>query len=227
MQGAQARIELPLRTRKRALLRLALVEALVAQLATRTLAEVPVEELARAAGISQATFFNYFPSKVDLLTHFVQLWSLRMSALGRRVAAAEASALRALEALFTATAAEAGAAPNVLLEIIAYQALAATRPRPPPVELAERMLLLPEEVDVASLPDQGLGALLPELLGLAVRRGELPAGADVPALTLAAASIFFGTPVVLGRSQLEHLGPLYCQQLRLLWSGARAGEVAR
>lgn len=219
--------DLPLRTRKRAALRIALVDALVGQLATRTLAEVPVEELARAAGISQATFFNHFPGKVDLLTHFVQLWSLRMSALGRRVAAAEASALAAVEALFTATAAEAGAAPNVLLEIIGHQALAATRPRPPVVELAERLLLLPEEDDVASLPDQGLGALLPELLGLAVRRGELPRATEVPALTLAVASIFFGAPVVLGRSQLGQLGPLYCQQLRLLWSGARAGEVVR
>jgi len=214
--------EQPLRARKRARTRVALVQALLPQLAERTLDEVPVAELAAAAEVSQATFFNYFPTKADLLAHFIQLWSLRVGAEARRIHAEQASALRAIEGLFRSTAEQTAASPGVMLEIIAFQARLDPAASPEPVELAERLLFLPDEPDVMGLDDMGLGELLPRWIGEAVAGGELPADADVGVLTVAAVSIFFGVPLVVGRSEPSSIAPMYQLQLQLLWAGARS-----
>jgi len=212
---------LPLRVQKRARTRLALVEALAESLAEHSLDDVPVSALCKAAGISQATFFNYFPNKPALLTYFIQLWSLRVSALADDIISQHDSALRAIEALFASTADQSSQNPNIMLEIIAHQARATVGKHHAPIEQADRLLFLPEVEDVMALSDGGFGAVLPVLLALAVERGELPTGADVQILTLALANTFFGVPLVLGRSQAALVGGAYHQQLQLIWRAAR------
>lgn len=212
---------LPLRVQNRARTRQALVSALLPLLSDRTIDEVAISELCAAAGISQATFFNYFPSKPALLTYFIQVWSIRVSALAIDIIAEHDSPLRAIEALFAQTASENGAGPNVMLEIIAHQARMDPDAPLPAVEEADRLLILPEVEDVMALSDQGLGGVLPGLLADAVARGELPATTDVRAIMLAVANVFFGVPLIFGRKQAELIGPAYQQQLQLVWAAAR------
>ena len=57
---------IPLRERKRARTRIALVEALLERLVERPLDAIQVAELVEAVDISPATFFNYFPSMACL-----------------------------------------------------------------------------------------------------------------------------------------------------------------
>jgi AcrR family transcriptional regulator len=214
---------LPLRARKRAQTRSALCAALVSRLSTRTLDDIGVAELCTEAGISQGTFFNYFPAKADLLTHFIRLWSLQVAVVARDAEARSASPLGAIEAIFASTAEGVSAAPGLMLETIAHQARMPVDLELPPIELAERALLLPDTHDVMSLPADGLGDVIPPLLGKAVAVGELPADADAEALMLAVASVFFGVPLVLGRRAPQAIGPMWQRQLRLVWAGARAG----
>jgi AcrR family transcriptional regulator len=214
------KVEIPLRARKRAQTRLDLVEALIVRLADRTLDEVQVSELADAAGVSQATVFNYFSNKGAILTHFIQLWSLKVSALARQIRAEHESALAAIEALFVSTAEESMKSPRVFLEIVAHQARMPAELEIEPIEYAERVLFLPGEVEVESLLDGGLRALLPELIAEAIARGELPHCANIETLTLAAASIFFGVPIVLAPHAPQAVAPMYRNQLALVWAGA-------
>lgn len=213
--------DLPLRTQKRARTRAALVQALTTRLAERQLEDIAVSELCDEAGISQATFFNYFPSKTDLLTHFIRLWSLQMAAEAARVEAEHDSPLRAIEALVERTFEQAARAPQLMLETIAHQARMPADLRLEPVELAERLLVLPQVDDPMALPDTGLGGLLPPLIVSAVQRGELPAETDVQALTLAVACVFFGVPLVMGRHSPQLMAQVGRRQLHLLWAGAR------
>jgi len=215
--------ELPLRERKRARTRIALVEALLHRLAERPLEDIQVAELVEAADISAATFFNYFPTKADLLTHFIQLWSLQVSALARDVEARHDSALAAIEALFASTAKQTADHPRVMLEIIVH--LARTGLQPLPIERAERLMFLPDVEDVESLPDTGLSGILPDLLAKAMARGELPAHTDVEGLTLAVWSVFVGVPLFLGGKRPKAIAKLQRHQLQLLWAGARAKET--
>jgi len=214
--------DMPRRAQNRARTRVALVEALMPRLAHEALDDVPVVDLAKSAGISQATFFNHFPSKRHLLTHFLQLWGLRVGAEARRVRASHDSALAAIEVLFHRTAQQMAEGPRVMLEIIAHQAQMPADLQVSPVDLAERLLWLPGEPDVMALSDQGLGGLLPVLLTEAVAQGELPPSTDIGATTLAAASVFFGVPLLLANRQPQAIGPMYRHNLATLWAGVRA-----
>lgn len=213
--------DFPLRARKRARTRVKLVEALLARLTEHPLDAIPVSALCRDAEISEATFFNYFPTKTDLLTHYVQLWSLEMGRLAHHTRAQTDDPLAALEALFAATAVEISAHPRVMFTIIAHQARE-TLGEVHDIELVERLLFLDDDPLAPTLSDRGLDALLPAWIGEAVERGSLPQQTPVMELVLAAASIFFGVPLLLGRDQPALIGPMYTRQLQLLWAGARA-----
>jgi AcrR family transcriptional regulator len=56
-----------LRDRQAALAREAIFEALVRHLEAGDADEIPMEELAREAGVSRRTLYRYFPSRADLL----------------------------------------------------------------------------------------------------------------------------------------------------------------
>lgn len=214
--------DLPRREQNYARTRIALLDALAERLVDRSLEEIQVSELAEAADISQATFFNYFPSKTELLTYFIQVWSVEVAAVARRVEAEHDSALAAIEALLDHTAVVSGEYPNVMLETIAHQARMPVDLELPSVGVGERLLRLPDEPDVMSLPDTGLSGILPIWLGKAIERGELPRTADVRTLMAAVASVFFGIPLVVGRRSPHAIRPLYRRQLAIIWAGARA-----
>jgi AcrR family transcriptional regulator len=215
--------DLPLRQRKRAQTQLALVDALMHALHQRTLDEIPATELAAAVGVSPATFFNYFASKADLLTFFIQVWSIDMTIQGRDIEAKSDSALAALEGVFAETGRITGENPSVMLEIIAHQARMTGDITPPGVSNAVRLLRFPDVPDVCTLPAGGLQDIVPRLLGRAVAAGELPADTDLQTLSLAVFSLFFGVPLLVGRTDAHALPSLYTAQLRLLWAGVRAG----
>lgn len=77
-----AKTKIPLRERKLAQTRLALLEELEA----KPLADVRARDLCERVGISEATFFNHFASKSELLLYFVLLWSVEMGCLSRALA---------------------------------------------------------------------------------------------------------------------------------------------
>ena len=213
---------LPLRERKRARTRIALVEALLDRLVERPLDDIQVSELVEAVDISPATFFNYFPSKQDLLTHYIQLWSLQFGALARSVEAEHDSALAAIEALVTSTAQMSSQGPNVMMEIIVHQARNLPGKAPDPVEPAERMMYLPDVADVEDLSDRGLASIITDLLSKAVKRGELPPGTDIGQLALAVGSTFYGVHLIMATRYPDAVADLQRKQLQMLWAGVWA-----
>jgi AcrR family transcriptional regulator len=213
---------IPLRARKRARTRIALVEALLDRLVERPLDAIQVAELVEAVDISPATFFNYFPSKPDLLTHYIQLWSLQVGALARTVEAEHDSALAAIEALITSTAELSSQGPNVMMEIIVHQARNLPGAKPEPVEPAERMLYLPDVDNVEELSDRGLASIITDLLNKAVARGELPPDTDIGEMALAVGSTFYGVHLIMATRYPEAVADLQRRQLKLLWAGAWA-----
>lgn len=94
-----------LREQKQAKVRQAIFDAAMALFAARGFAAVSVEEIAAAAGVSRATFFNHFGTKEGVLRHFGQRLTVR---LGEALAKAQpgATPLDRLQAMLTAWAAE-------------------------------------------------------------------------------------------------------------------------
>lgn len=213
--------KIPLRDRKFAQTKLGLLRAAVAQLKRRPLEDVSVRDLCAAAGISEASFFNYFPRKADLLAYHVRLWALEMEWHARRVEPAR-GALAAIEEIFARTARQVSSHPALMAEIVAFQARLEAPLPPSGITAAERLLAFPDLEGIEDVPAGHLGTILPRLIDRAVERGELPAGVDRTAVLATLATIFFGVPVVLRHMDPSRVEPLYRAELDVVWAGLRA-----
>src|SRR5437762_5459749 len=69
-------LRLPLREKKFARVRLAILSAVLQLTRERSLAAISVREICEVAQVAPATFFNYFPSKEDVLVYYMRLWSI-------------------------------------------------------------------------------------------------------------------------------------------------------
>lgn len=211
--------ELSRRERKLAQTRLGLLQALLERLEARPLEAIGVKELCDAVDISEASFFNHFPSKRDLLVYHVQLWSVEAAWHARQ--AARQGPRAAIQAVFRFTGQEASRHPRVMAEVIAFQARLFEPPRPRPLTRAERLLAFPALEGGEAVEALGMEEVLLPYIGEAIARGELPQKLEPRTALLALASVFFGVPLILGPRAPRAIEAAYLQQLELVWRGLR------
>jgi AcrR family transcriptional regulator len=216
-----------LRETKYAKTKLALLNAALGLIRKKPFGEIAVAELCHTAEVSYATFFNYFGKKDDLLVYFIQLWSVEVAWRAQQVAA-KGGGLHAIEAIFDYTARQCEEGPEIMGEIIAL--MARRRPgsvvRPHPLTEAEKRIRFPHIGSFTGLADMGLESVLPPHIAAAVKKGELPAGADTSCVLEALATIFLGVPVALAAYGPGNYKKAYDLQLKLLWAGIRAVNKA-
>ncbi|HEB98337.1 MAG TPA: TetR family transcriptional regulator [Thiotrichales bacterium] len=214
-------MKIPLRVRKQARTRLKLARLLTERLEDQNLEALAVRELCEAAEISEATFFNYFPKKTDLLAYLGRLWTLELQWHAAR-AAEQAPGLASIHAVFDRAAAQFQASPGAMLEYLALLARRRERSGPLPLDTADRLLAFPDHPGIETLPDRSLETVFAEQLRLAIDRGELPPNTHLNTLMAALATLFHGTILAVGRANPGAVRGLYRQELNLLWAGTRA-----
>jgi len=210
---------LPLRQRKYARTKHGLLQAALARLRHTSLDAINAKDLCADVGISEASFFNYFPRKPDLLVYFIQLWSIEVTARARAVLA-ERGAIAAIEEVFRHTAEQARSNPKVFPEIIGYQARTTEPPTLGEITLAERLLAFPGQPGIEDAPAGGIQTVFPPLVHAAVAAGELPAHTDEQQAFVALASVFFGVPMLV-RHAPAAMADTFRYQLSLVWTGLR------
>lgn len=212
---------LSLRERKFARTKLALLQAAIEKLRDKPLSDITVKELCEEVQICEATFFNYFPKKDDLLHYFIRIWTLEVT-LKAREAVGEGAGLAFIEHVFQSTGRELAEHPRIMQEIIGHMALdphGSTCEGHDKLTLAECRQAFPHLECEKSLPDVQLEHVFRPALERAVELGELPASADLDAALLSLVSIFFGVPLWMCCNQPQAIQQAYQQQLGLLWAG--------
>jgi len=213
-----------LRERKFARTRLALAEAATRHLEAASFETLSVKALCERVQVSEATFFNYFPRKEDLIIYLDRLWTLELNWYGRQ-AAAQHTGIAVIEALFRYTAIQIQKKPGLMGEIIAHEARARVRTAGMEITPAERMMAFSDLEGIEQLPDDSLEALLRGSLQSAIDQGELPANTAIAAAMVALVSIFYGVPLAMQHANPAAIGAMYRQQLALLWAGLRTAAV--
>jgi len=208
--------ELPLRERKYAATKAALLDAVVARLNDETLDSISVKEVCREVQVSETTFFNYFASKQAVIFYLVQLWSISARWEMQQTLAQGGSHLDAICTLFDLTAEQVVQTPGVMGEIVAWQARNRDKVVFTPLTPAEYALHFPDKTDIEQLQAQGIDQLLGAQLQAALQAGELPADSDLPALALALMAIFFVTPILLQQGPDADVKNAYRRQLQLV-----------
>lgn len=209
-----------LRERKAARLKVGLAETLVELLEQRPLEDISIREICEAHEISEATFFNYYPRKQDVLSYFIQLWRLEMSWMARQATAASGG-LEAIAAMFEHASDQLAQFPAFMGEMLAYQARLRDWPQPVEISLAERLQAFPEMEGIEDLSAEGLDSIFSALLGKAIELGELPTQTDREAVILALVSLFFGVPMQMRLYEPERIAELYHKELQILWQGVQ------
>ena len=209
-----------LRERKFARTRLALAEAAAGHLEAASFETLSVKSLCERVQISEATFFNYFPKKDDLIVYLDRLWTLELNWYGQQ-AMQQQQGLAVIEALFRYTSIQIQKKPGLMGEIIAHEARSRERHSGPDITVAERMLAFSDLEGIENLSDDSLEGLLRGSLQMAIEMGELPENMAISAAMVGLVSIFYGVPLALQHSNPAAIAAMYRQQLELLWEGLR------
>jgi len=212
-------IKIGLREKKFIRTRLKLAEALVKRLDHASLEEIVVRDLCDDVEISEATFFNYFPRKVDLLDYYTQMWMLD---LNWRCLNSSKRGLAAVAVPFDLMAQAFQTQAGVMSEIIARQALLRKKPSVMEVSAAERMMAYPDHSGIETVPAGGVDKAWLPALEKAIQSGELPPNSHMPTLMVGLASIFYGLPLALRQTNVSAIPSMYTQQLTVFWAGIRS-----
>ena len=215
MLGEGVGLRLPLREKKFARVRLAIVSAALQLMQERSLAEISVREISEVAQVAPATFFNYFPTKEDVLVYYMRLWSIPVT-LQCRAVAAQRTVLDGIVAVFDYTAREMEQYPRLMFEIIAYIAHATESPHPPVLTRAERLLAFPDLPGAEDVEPQSIDELFAAQLKQAVRAGELPSSLETEAVALLLKTIFYGVPLATRREGVHTIRRAYHEALEVL-----------
>jgi AcrR family transcriptional regulator len=210
-----------LRQRKFARTRLNLARVLADALGQQSFDEVSVKQLCRSAEVSEATFFNYFPRKQELLSYLVHLWVIE---LGWHVqkATEELRGLAVVDALFAEVARTCESRPGVLAEMLAWIARGGSLDSDLQIGELEKQLAYPDLDDIGAVPVKGIDAWLLPPLEAAISNGDLPENTLVPLMLTTLLSVLFGVPLTLLASDPTRIATVYGQQLALVLAGIRA-----
>lgn len=215
---------IPLRERKKARTRLAILEAVIRQLREKPLGEIPVEDIVEEAGVSRGTFFQYFPQKSDLLVFFGLLWNLET--LWRVTAAPNAlPGAGAIDAMFMKLGEQVEDHPRLWAEVIAVRAYQPEKFSSMgemdhfQVTPAERLMHFPELPGIEKVPEGNFRTFFRMNLVAAMDGGELPENTNLQAAITGLACIFYGVPLMsFDKTPMQCRG-VYRQQLDLFWKG--------
>ena len=210
-----------LRERKFAKTRLALAEAATNHLEAAAFESLSVKALCDRVQISEATFFNYFPRKEDLIVYLDRLWTLELNWYGKQ-ASAQQQGLAVIDSMFRYTAIQIQKKPGLMGEIIAYEARSRERHSGLDITTAERMMAFSDLPGIVDLADDSLESLLKDSLQKAINLGELPENTAMATAMVGMVSIFYGVPLAMQHGNAAGIGAMYRQQLAILWGGLRA-----
>lgn len=213
-----------LRTRKAARTRLALVQALSDALVEHNFADIRVKTICAEAELSEATFFNYFGRKQDLMAYLAHLWLLE---LGWHVQAAttRARGLAVIEQLFAQVANTCVRKPGVFRELLVWIARGGSLD--PDIDLGsqEKQLAFPGLDGIADTPVKGIDVWLLKHLEVAMSDGELPDNTLIPLVLGNLLTILLGVPMTTLSHDPQRVASSYRQQLALLWAGSRSAST--
>lgn len=211
--------QISLRERKYAQTKVDLLKSMLEKTRDKKFSEISIKELCEDVMISEATFFNYFPKKTDLILYFIKMWSMQVSFLADKQFG-RTSGLRKIEFMFEITGSgEAIGNERIMGEILAFIALEDLEQDIDLANLtdAELMICFPELDGIETIARSNYGRIFLNNIELAVRIGELPINTDIKEMMLYLRMVFYGLPLVLGIKKFTESGPYFRKLLNEIW----------
>jgi AcrR family transcriptional regulator len=208
-----------LREKKFARTKVALMWEFIHRIEDSRFDEISIREVCEKVEVSEGTFFNYFPQKIDVVYYFMQLHSTRVifqtikqSKSGKNLGFIEKIFQNMLKDFDN---------PNVVYEIIA--ALVGHKQDPKEIEISDLELKYAfpacEGIEKVKVPSVLLENIFKDCIVKAVENNELPSKTDVQEVVIALKALMVGIPLALKIKNFQDSKQHYSKQLKILWTG--------
>ncbi|MFT2096920.1 TetR/AcrR family transcriptional regulator [Marinomonas sp. 2405UD66-6] len=196
----------------------AILKCLLQRMHKEAFEKIKISDLCLDTNISQASFYNYFPQKSDILVYYIQLWVVDMH--WQILTKQKLVGLGAIDALFDLTAKICANQPQLMAEILVLQAKASKIIHLPPLNEEDKLVAYPNYQGIETVMTEDLTTLLSITIQQAIENHELPNNSDIKTLTVSLAATFFSVPIMFHKNPLEEIQAAYNQQLSLFKHGA-------
>jgi len=217
------RKDYPLRERKIAKKKVALTMAFVERLKSTRLEHISIREVCESLDISEGTFYNYFPSKIDLVYYFQQLTCIRLIWWAGKNAQSN-EALGYIDVLFD-VASENLDNSHLWFELFSVFIGEKRKPLVISVSALERYYAFPDHEGIENIEEVTLPAHITEKVRLAVRQGEFSHDVDVEEVVMSLMTLLAGMPLAVFATMASvqdgfaSLKERYRKHLQFIWEG--------
>ncbi|WP_400162855.1 TetR/AcrR family transcriptional regulator [Brevibacillus sp. TJ4] len=180
---------IPLREKKKAKTKLALLQAGIELIGEGSFRQVSVEEICQQAEVSKVTFFKFFPQKEELLVYFMSIWQAECYV---ELEESQKRGWEAVRHILRKLTENAKRQPGLMLSLISFLAEQSMHPCVPILSQAELRLLFPEKEDVTGIAESNLGHLFRKCVREAKEAGELVDGITEDEAVMLLFTIFYG-----------------------------------
>ncbi|MFA5259684.1 MAG: hypothetical protein WC450_00480 [Candidatus Omnitrophota bacterium] len=204
-----------LRERKYAKTKIALTNAFIERLKKVRFNEISIKEVCESVEVSEATFFNYFPQKADVVSYYQQIVSLKISYEIQKKSA-DMSPQKLIEFTFDCIAKEIEQ-PYLFFEIISLFTAERKKPKEIMITPAEKFYANPECEGIEGAPVQSLEDLFLSLVKDAKKKGGIHKDIKPEDAALTLLAILVGIPLAIDIEDFGRIKQYYRSQLSLLW----------
>lgn len=209
-----------LRKKKCVKTKIALARAFQERLKSMRFSDISIKEICSAVEISEGTFFNYFPNKLDLARYIQKILLLKI-AWEVRQKESKLDALRMVEYVFDRMAAEMGD-PFLFYEIISLYTVEKIKFKEGKVlDRVEKYFAFPECDGIENVKVVSVESLLLELIIKAQEGGLVSQKIAATNILNNLMAILVGVPLTIKMEDFSNLDKLYRNQLMLLWKAVK------
>ncbi|MFA5250193.1 MAG: hypothetical protein WC371_02140 [Parachlamydiales bacterium] len=195
--------------------RLSLANAFVEKLKTKKFDAISIKDICSATEVSEATFFNYFPQKLDIILYLLKIklfktfWNIYnfpqdLSATGR------------IEKTFELFANEI-THPYIFFEIIFILGTQNLRMNSVAISKDEFKYIYPECQKAGEIRLKTLRRYFAETIQKGIQKNEFSKNISKPKLVRFLMTILKGVPLSTPLSEFNRIAALYQEHLSILW----------
>lgn len=204
-----------LREKKYAKTKIALANAFIERLKKTKFSEISIKEVCESVEVSEGTFFNYFPQKVDVVFYYKQIIGLKISweikqSWGKK------SPWALIEFTFNSIASELSQ-PYLFYEIISLFTAERKKSKEMALIPAEKFYANPGCGGIEDIPVELVEETLLALIKEAKQNGEFKEEIKPEEILLALMTILVGVPLAINIEDFGMLKKYYRLQLAILW----------
>ncbi len=211
-----------LREKKHARTKISLMNAFIKRLRKARFEDISIRAVCKSVEVSEGTFFNYFPEKIDVITYYINLMTLKIIWKARQKSP-PGKYIALLNAFFEEMADEFNNV-NIAYEIISIMVVQQERPKKNFIADVDKRLVFSDLAGIEHVTPLFIDEFFRDCLEGARKNGECPGNVNIDDVLVSLMVIHIGTLIAVKVSAVGKFGGVksvnyhYLRQLQLLWA---------